>query len=191
MGGLPAFALARRLAGEFGRGRLRSRAVPWPARAPAACACRRGHCPASRVRRPVLRRRAARGSKLHRPRCRPHGVARSGGRLRSVCESGLGGVGELSAGAAQGGHGKRQRIEPLIIPQLGEVKANRGRLPVLAGLDAVDEPGQAAVDGGERGESGDRGSGIGVGVGGQAARRASTARAVSSTEDDCRFGIWG
>ena len=43
-------------------------------------------------------------------------------------------LGKLLAGAAQGGHGKRQRIEPLIIPQLGEVKTNRSRLAMFAAL---------------------------------------------------------
>src|SRR5206468_9663960 len=52
--------------------------------------------------------------------------------------------GELSAGAAQGRDGKNQRIESLIIPQFGEVKAYRGRLAVLVIFDAGEKPGEAA-----------------------------------------------
>jgi len=55
-----------------------------------------------------------------------------------------GGRGELSAGAAQGRDGKNQWIEPLIIPQLGEVKAYRGGLAVLVIFDPIEEPSQAA-----------------------------------------------
>src|SRR5688572_27516917 len=79
---------------------------------------------------------------------------------RPRCRSGGGGMierGELSAGAAQGGDGKGQRIEFLIIPQPGEVKTNRGRLAMLAPLDAVEEPGQAA---GRRGGGRVQGSGF-------------------------------
>ena len=57
----------------------------------------------------------------------------------------MGRRGELSAGAAQGRDGKNQRVEPLIIPQLGEVKAYRGGLAVLVIFDAIEEPGEAAM----------------------------------------------
>jgi len=68
-------------------------------------------------------------------------------------------VGKLSAGTAQGRYGKGERIEPLIIPQLREVKTDRGRLPVLVVFDAIDEPRQAAEDGYRRSA---RGWGLGA-----------------------------
>src|SRR6185436_17845822 len=94
-------------------------------------------------------------SKLRRPSCRPLTCARLRG-LVGGC--GFCRVGELSAGAAQGRRGKYQRIEPFIIPQLGEVKAYGGRLAVLALPDAAEEPGEAA---GSRNGRGGRGSGVG------------------------------
>ena len=72
-------------------------------------------------------------------------------------------MGELAAGAAQGGHGKCQWIEPLIIPQLGEVKTNGGRLAMLAALHPLDEPAQALFGGGLFGSRE-------MGVGGRRAR---------------------
>src|SRR5687768_10686368 len=93
-------------------------------------------------------------------RTSPTLVLRLGCRPR--CRSGGGGMierGKLPAGAAQGRHGKSQRIEPLIIPQLGEVKTNRGRLAVLVLLDALEEPGEAAC---RRGSGRVQGSGFGV-----------------------------
>ena len=56
----------------------------------------------------------------------------------------------MKAGESQRCGREYQGIEPLIIPQLGEVKANRSRLAVLAGFHPVDEPGQAAGHGGGR-----------------------------------------
>ena len=61
-------------------------------------------------------------------------------------------------GSAEGRDGERQRIELLIIPQLGEVKTNRGRLPVLAGLHPIEEPVQAFLGGRDLG-TGDWGLG--------------------------------
>src|SRR5687767_4393439 len=55
--------------------------------------------------------------------------------------------GQRPHGSAQGRDGERQRIELLIIPQLGEVKTYRSRIPVLPPLHPLDEPSQAFFDG--------------------------------------------
>ena len=51
----------------------------------------------------------------------------------------------MVAGTAQGRDGKCQRIEFLIIPQLGEVKTDGGGLPVLVLFDAVKQPAEAGT----------------------------------------------